>query len=257
MMRPSHADAPHWEMTDMVTKAAKPDDPANRGPDPGPMVNIYIMGKEYRVPESLTILKAMEYSGYSFIRGCGCRGGCCGACATVYRTPNDYRIKVALACQTLIEPDMHLAQIPFYPVNKAIYDLAELTPAAESVLKLYGETARCLCCETCTRACPQDLEVMYYVQAALRGDVATAAELSFECIMCGLCVSRCPAELMQPNVAILCRRLFGKYVQKKAEHLAARVGQIEAGQFDHELDELVAADGRSLGEAYASREIEQ
>jgi len=48
-------------------------------------VPIFIMGKRYLVPDALTIMKAMEYAGYQFIRGCGCRGGVCGACATVYR----------------------------------------------------------------------------------------------------------------------------------------------------------------------------
>ena len=43
------------------------------------MVDIYIMGKRYEVPESLTIMKAMEYAGYRLIRGCGCRSGFCGA----------------------------------------------------------------------------------------------------------------------------------------------------------------------------------
>ena len=45
------------------------------------------MGKRYEVPSSLTIQKALEYAGYQLIRGCGCRGGICGACGTVYRIP--------------------------------------------------------------------------------------------------------------------------------------------------------------------------
>lgn len=237
-------------MMNQAAESAGPDSDAAR------TVNIYIMGKEYRVPESLTVLKAMEFSGYRFVRGCGCRGGCCGACATVYRTPDTYRIKVALACQTVIEPGMHLAQIPFYPLNRAVYDLREMRPVVEDILKLYPEIARCLCCETCTRACPQDLDVMYYIQAALRCDTEAVARLSFECIMCGLCVSRCPAELMHPSVAVLCRRLYARYVQNKAEHLAQRVQEVEAGRFDRELDALVAMDRQALGEAYARREIE-
>ena len=44
------------------------------------MIPIYIMGKKYLVPSGLTIMKAMEYSGYRYVRGCGCRGGFCGAC---------------------------------------------------------------------------------------------------------------------------------------------------------------------------------
>ena len=49
------------------------------------MVNIYIMGKQYTVPAALTIMNAMEYAGYQHKRGCGCRAGFCGACATIYR----------------------------------------------------------------------------------------------------------------------------------------------------------------------------
>jgi formate hydrogenlyase subunit 6/NADH:ubiquinone oxidoreductase subunit I len=223
----------------------------------GGMVNIYIMGKEYEVPSALTIMKAMEYAGYSLVRGCGCRGGVCGACSTVYRTGDDYRIKVGLACQTVIEPGMHMAQIPFYPANKAVYDIEKLEPTAEDILGLYPEIARCLCCEVCTRACPQDLEVMYYMQAALRGDCKEVARLSFECIMCGLCVSRCPAELMHYNAAILCRRLHARYGMKRAEHVATRVREIEEGKFDKELSDLVAMGREQLVKAYEARDIEE
>ena len=49
------------------------------------MVNIYVYGKKYSVPGDLTIMTAMEYAGYQLKRGCGCRHGFCGACATIYR----------------------------------------------------------------------------------------------------------------------------------------------------------------------------
>ena len=49
------------------------------------MVNIYLFGKQYSVPDDLTIMRAMEYAGYQLVRGCGCRNGFCGACATIYR----------------------------------------------------------------------------------------------------------------------------------------------------------------------------
>src|SRR3989338_1879368 len=175
------------------------------------MIKIYIMGKEYEVPDSLTIMKALEYAGYKFIRGCGCRGGICGACATVYRLPDSYKINVGLACQTVIVPNMYLTQIPFYPANRAAYNIKEVKPLVGEILKHYPEIARCLCCSTCNKACPQDLEVMDYIQAALRGDIEKAAKLSFECIMCGLCVARCPAEIVHYNVGLLCRRLYSKY----------------------------------------------
>ena len=53
------------------------------------MVNVFVMGKKYEVPASLTIMKALEYAGYKLVRGCGCRNGFCGACATIYRIKGD------------------------------------------------------------------------------------------------------------------------------------------------------------------------
>ena len=67
-------------------------------PSPSSLITIYVMGEAYRVPKNLTIMKAMEYAGFRFIRGCGCRGGFCGACGTVYRTKDSYKLKVGLAC---------------------------------------------------------------------------------------------------------------------------------------------------------------
>ena len=65
------------------------------------MVNIYLFGKQYQVPKSLTIMKAMEYAGYKLIRGCGCRNGFCGACATLYRIHGKTELKTCLACQQI------------------------------------------------------------------------------------------------------------------------------------------------------------
>ena len=97
------------------------------------LIPIYIMGRQYEVPESLTIMKAMEYSGYKYIRGCGCRGGVCGACSTVYRKPGDYKIYSGLACQTVVEPDMYLTQLPFYPALRATYNFETLQGTPEEV----------------------------------------------------------------------------------------------------------------------------
>ena len=37
------------------------------------MITVYLYGKKYTVPSSLTIMEAFEYSGYQLVRGCGCR----------------------------------------------------------------------------------------------------------------------------------------------------------------------------------------
>ena len=220
------------------------------------LVPIFIMGKKYLVPPGLTIMKAMEYSGYQLIRGAGCRGGFCGACATVYRVEGDYRLEVGLACQTIVEAGMHLAQIPFYPAHRADYWLDELEPTFSTLVRTYPELLRCLSCGTCTKVCPQDIDVKQYMADAMRGDIAAVADRSFDCIMCGLCVSRCPAEEVPPNIAILCRRLYGKDLAPKTEHLKERVAEIDAGKFDDELATVKGLDKEELRTLYNERDIE-
>ena len=221
------------------------------------MIDIYIMGKKYKVPSDLTAMQAMEYSGYILIRGCGCRGGFCGACGTVYRTPGDFRIKVGLACQMVVEMDMQFIQIPFFPANKKKYDIDELNADLLSLMKLYPEISRCVGCNTCTKGCPQDIEVMDYMAAAIRGDLEGVAKMSFDCIMCGLCASRCPAEEVQYYVAILARRLFAKHAIPRASHLEDKVKEIEEGLLDEEMNKIVATNKKKLKNLYDNRDIEK
>jgi succinate dehydrogenase/fumarate reductase-like Fe-S protein len=220
------------------------------------MVRIYIMGKEYEVPEGLTIQKALEYAGMRLLRGCGCRGGFCGACGTVYRTEGDYKLKVALACQTVVEDGMYLTQIPFYPANKADYVIDELQPTLDALVENYPEVMRCVQCNSCRKVCPQDIEVMQYIAAAMRGDIAKLADLSFDCIMCGLCASRCPGELVQYYIGILGRRLYAKYMMAEAEHLASRLEELEKGKYDKELENLMKMPKDELKKLYDARDIE-
>lgn len=220
------------------------------------LVPVYIMGKRYDVPPSLTIMKAMEWAGYELVRGVGCRGGFCGACATVYRVKGDAKLYFGLACQTVVQPEMYLGQIPFFPAERADYDIDELEPVAATLFRLYPEVLRCLGCGTCTKACPQELDVKGYMAAAMRGDISMVADMSFDCIMCGLCAARCPAEESQYNIAILARRLYGRYLTPKSEHLHIRVEEIEAGQYDDEMAELKSLNADELKKRYQARDME-
>jgi ferredoxin len=151
---------------------------------------------------------------------------------------------------------MYLAEIPFFPGNKATYDIEKLKPTAEAILSLYPEVFRCLACNTCTKACPQDIEVMEYIQAALRGDIAKAADLSFDCLLCGLCASRCPAEIVQYQVALLCRRLYSRHIAPEAPHLADRLKECADGAFNAEMDKLTKMKQADLAELYNNRDME-
>ena len=92
------------------------------------MVNVYFFGKKYQVPASLTIMKALEYAGYSLVRGCGCRNGFCGACATLYRIKGKTELKTCLACQQQVEEGMYVATLPFFPLVKQVYDIEKIKP---------------------------------------------------------------------------------------------------------------------------------
>ncbi len=220
------------------------------------LIDIYIMGRHCEVPEGLTILTALEYSGYTMIRSCGCRAGFCGACATIYNFKNDPQLRYDLACQKTVEQDMVIVQVPFFPSVKAIYDLGKIEATGETILELYPDIVKCFGCNTCTKTCPQELEVMWFMSDAIRGDIAAVADKSFDCLMCGLCAARCPQGLVPYNVAILCRRLYGHNLAPVSQHLTDRIAEIESGKFDSEITKLKKANQKELSGLYAERDIE-
>ena len=207
-------------------------------PEGAKTIPIYVMGKKYEVPETLTIMKAMEFAGFKFLRGSGCRGGICGACPTVYRIAGDYKLHYGLACQTVVQPDMYLAQIPFFPANRAKFNIEEMNENPELIHALYPELFRCVACNQCTKACPMDVDVLGYVSALKQGDIEAAAKISYDCIQCGMCASRCMGEIPQYQAAQLARRIYARYIQPQAEHLQKRVDEIISGKYDAMLDEL-------------------
>ena len=217
---------------------------------------VFIMGKSYLVPTGLTIMKAIEYAGYRFIRSCGCRAGFCGACSTVYRLEDELKLGFDLACQKLVEDKMYLVQLPFVPAAKAEYDIEKLKPDESTLLTIYPEIARCVSCNTCTKSCPQDIEVMKYIQMAIRGDIAKCAEISFDCIQCGLCAMRCPADIKHYHVSQLARRLYGKYIDTKSKNLAKRLKEIENKKYDGEIEKLMKTDKKEIMKMYTNRKIE-
>jgi Fe-S oxidoreductase len=151
---------------------------------------------------------------------------------------------------------MYLTQIPFFPANRATYDFAAAKPDPETIFQLYPELFRCVACNSCTKVCPMDVEVLDYVSALKQGDIEGAAEKSFDCIQCGLCASRCMGEMAQYHMAQLARRLHGGKLAPKAGHLATMVGAIEEGTFDEPIQKLKTMDVEELKKVYTEREME-
>ncbi len=219
-------------------------------------LEVFIMGKSYKVPTGLTIMKAIEYAGYRFIRSCGCRAGFCGACSTVYRLEDEQKLGFDLACQKLVEDKMYLVQLPFVPAAKAEYDIDKLKPNDSTIITIYPEIARCVSCNTCTKSCPQDIETMKYIQMAVRGDIEKCAEISFDCIQCGLCAMRCPADIKHYHVSQLARRLRGKYIDKRSKNLSNRLKEIENRKYDKEIEKLMKKPKKDIVKLYSNRKIE-
>ena len=217
---------------------------------------VFIMGKSYKVPAGLTIMKAIEYAGYKFIRSCGCRAGFCGACSTIFRIEDEQKLGFDLACQKLVEDKMYLVQLPFVPASKAEYDIDKIEPSESTLITMYPEIARCVSCNTCTKSCPQDIEVMKYIQNAVRGDIAKCAEISFDCIQCGLCAMRCPADIKHYHVSQLARRLRGKYIDTRSKNLLQRLKEIEYRKYDKDIEKLMKMKKNDIMKLYSSREIE-
>ena len=98
---------------------------------------------------------------------------------------------------------------------------------------------------------------MQYIAYAQRGEFDKCAEESFDCVMCGICSSRCPAGISHPQVAMLARRLNGKYLAPKTKHLEKRVQEIQDGAYTELIEALMEKPIEELKELYNNREIEK
>jgi heterodisulfide reductase subunit C len=140
--------------------------------------------------------------------------------------------------------------------KKTIYNLKELEPSGKQVVNLYPDLVKCQGCNTCTISCPQDLNVMGYISNALHGEIAEVADKSFDCMMCSLCADRCPVGVGPYNIALLCRRLYSRYLILRCHQLASRVAEIKEGKFDAELLELKKMEESELRRRFGERDIE-
>lgn len=101
-----------------------------------------------------------------------------------------------------------------------------------------------------------DIDVLGYISKAIQGDVAAVAEISFDCVMCGLCASRCPAEEVQYNAAILARRLYARHLAPKAKHLEKAVAAVAADRYEKALKDLRSKSVDELKKLYKALDIE-
>lgn len=216
------------------------------------MVAVEISGKTYKVPEGITMIKALWYTGQEVVRGAGCLGGFCGACATYYRLKDDPKVKTCLACQTVVEEGMSFSMVPPFPARKATYQMAELKDPKQDLFTLYPEAPLCRNCNACTEACPQNIDVREGVWRAAFGDFKQVSDMFMDCVMCGLCVPVCIADIAPNLVALYASRAQGVHFSEEPLRLNQRVQEIEAGRYDQEWDRVFQMSEDELREACAN-----
>ena len=104
---------------------------------------------------------------------------------------------------------------------------------------------------------PEAKHLTERVKAIEEGEFKKCAEESFDCVMCGICSSRCPAGISHPQVALLARRLNGKYIAPEAKHLTERVKAIEEGEFNALIEDIMQKPLDEIKELYNHRDIEK
>jgi len=215
------------------------------------MVTVEIAGKKYEVPAGITVIKALWYAGQEVIRGIGCLGGFCGACATYYRTKDDPKVKTCLACQTAVQDGMSFSMVPPFPARKATYNLAELTDPKQDLFNLYPEAPLCRNCNACTEACPQTIDVREGVWRAVFGDFKTVSKMFMDCVMCGLCAPVCIADIAPNFVALYASRVQGAHFTERPERLERRIKEIADGKYQEEWDRILKMNEQELAKVCA------
>ncbi|RMH04582.1 MAG: 4Fe-4S ferredoxin [Nitrospirae bacterium] len=216
------------------------------------MVTVEIAGKVYQVPAGITLLKALWYTGHEVIRGAGCLGGFCGACATYYRTKDDPKVKTCLACSFAVEDGMAFSFAPPFPARKAIYQISELQDPKQDLFELYPEAPMCRNCNACTEACPQSIDVREGVWRAVFGDFKSVSDMFMNCVMCGLCAPVCIADIAPNLVAIYASRVQGAHFTEKPKDIEARIKAIEEGQYEKDWERILRMSDEELQQATVS-----
>jgi succinate dehydrogenase/fumarate reductase-like Fe-S protein len=215
------------------------------------MVSIEISGKTFQVPEGITVIKALWYTGQDVVRGVGCLGGFCGACATYYRTKDDPKVKTCLACQTAVHDGMSISMMQPFPARKATYQIGELKDPKQDLFTLYPEAPLCRNCNACTEACPQQIDVREGVWKAVFGDFKSVSEMFMDCVMCGMCAPVCIADIAPNLVALYVSRAQGAHFTDKPPRLQQRIQDIADGRYDEEWARVLKMNEQELKNACA------
>ncbi len=196
------------------------------------MITIELEGRKIKVPEGLTVIEALWDTGHDVKRGVGCLSGLCGACTVAYLEKEGRKVKFGLGCQKVVEEGLNVIMLPYFPARLARYLLGSMETPLKQLPEIYPELYTCNDCKACN-ICPEWINVAGVMKAAREGDYETATGHIMDCIMCGLCASRCPKGIAPQHVALFIQRALAKE-RAFPPNLQRRLDQLESVQVDGE-----------------------
>jgi len=81
---------------------------------------------------------------------------------------------------------------------------------------------------------------MGYVLKADNGEFPTTVDWSFDCINCGLCAMKCPADIAPNLIARYVRRQYAQLSRKPSLRLRRRIEEIQGGMYENDWKKLFA-----------------
>ncbi len=199
-----------------------------------PAVTIEVEGRTVTAGPSSSIIEAIWAAGYTLVTNVGCLGqGVCGSCRVMVSRSGSPWVKMALACETLIEPGMRVAFVAHLTPSRARHlDVDRVRDSWELAGELHAsfpEAAHCRHCGGCNAACPREIDVHGGVGLAVDGRLGTAGEQFDECVMCGLCTEACPESIDPNHLGLWARRVTTSSFVRPA-NLLHRLQELERGE---------------------------
>ena len=204
------------------------------------LVRLTIEGRAIEAQARSSILQAFVYAGATLVEGVGCMGqGVCGSCRVMVRRADSREVKMALACETVVEDGMQVAFLEYFSTHgRHVYrieDIGDSWGALREIGEVFPEAAHCRHCSGCDRACPKGLEVQLGVSLAVEGELAAASHVFDECVMCNLCTLACPEHIRPNHLGLFVRRMIATLTLRPAD-LMRRLQQIERGEMKIDFD---------------------
>ncbi|WP_051357090.1 4Fe-4S dicluster domain-containing protein [Azorhizobium doebereinerae] len=197
-------------------------------------VHLTIDGREIAADPTVSILQAYAQSGAELTANVGCMGqGVCGSCRCMVRKDGERQVSTLLACETRVEPGMQVSFIDYFlPAHVHHYDLKDLHDSwgmLDQIRAVFPEAEHCRHCSGCDRACPKGLPVQSGVAFSVAGDIAAAAAVFDQCVMCNLCTLACPENIRPNHLGLFVRRSVAALTLRPID-LMRRLREVASGE---------------------------